>query len=114
MSLIALSHKTVAHTFLPSFDNGNGRLCQERVLRSRNFATTVTLRQASLYNSSNVLAFSHCFALPIKSVLNKSSAWACFKWSKLLITGRRMYRIPQGYLAHIPTTEDTSQCQDDC
>ena len=34
--------KTVAHIFLLSFDNANGRLCQERLLRSWNFATMVT------------------------------------------------------------------------
>jgi len=32
----------LAHTFLPSFDNVNGRLCQEGSLRSRNSATMVT------------------------------------------------------------------------
>ena len=34
--------QTVANTFLPSFNNANGRLCQERLLRSRNFAAMVT------------------------------------------------------------------------
>ena len=34
--------KTVAHTFLSSFDNANGRLFQERLLRSRKLATMVT------------------------------------------------------------------------
>ena len=29
--------QTVSHTFRPSFDNANGRLCQERLLRSRIF-----------------------------------------------------------------------------
>ena len=38
----ALGNKTVAHTFLLSFDNANGRLCQEKLLRSRNFATMLT------------------------------------------------------------------------
>ena len=80
---------------------------------SKYFATMVTLRHASPPYSSEVLAFSHCFGLPVEVVLNKSSAWACVKWSKLLITGRCMYRTPQGYIAHIPTTEDISQCQDD-
>ena len=37
--MITLRNKTVAHTFLPSFNNANGRLCQERLLRSRNLAT---------------------------------------------------------------------------
>ena len=31
LCMIALRNKTVAHTFLPSFD-ANGRLCQERLL----------------------------------------------------------------------------------
>ena len=42
--MITIRNKTIAHTFLPSFDNANGRLCQERLLRSRNFAAVVTLR----------------------------------------------------------------------
>ena len=29
LRIIALRNKTVAHTFLPSFENANGRLCQE-------------------------------------------------------------------------------------
>ena len=44
--------KTVAHTFIPSLDNANGRLRQERLFRSRNFATTShfpSLFNASLY-----------------------------------------------------------------
>ena len=28
--------------FFPSFDNANGRLCQERLLKSKNFLTIVT------------------------------------------------------------------------
>ena len=45
LCLIALrKNKTVAHTFLPSFDNANGRLCQVKLLWSRNFATLVTWR----------------------------------------------------------------------
>ena len=34
--------KTVAHTSLSSFDNANGRLFQERLLRSRKRASMVT------------------------------------------------------------------------
>ena len=37
LCMIALRSKTVAHTFVSSFDNPSGRLCQERLLRSRNF-----------------------------------------------------------------------------
>ena len=45
---IALRNKTVAHTFLPSLDNADGRLYKERFLRSRNFASMVMLRHTSL------------------------------------------------------------------
>ena len=45
LCIIALRKKTVAHTFLPSLDNANGLLCQERLLRSRNFATILHLRK---------------------------------------------------------------------
>ena len=44
LSMIALRNKTVAHAFLPSFDDANNRLCQERLLWSRNFATMVMWR----------------------------------------------------------------------
>ena len=42
LCIIALSrNKMVANAFLSSFDNANGHLCQERMLRSRNFDTMV-------------------------------------------------------------------------
>ena len=41
LCVIAHQEQNEAHTFLPSFDNSDGRLCQER-LRSRNRATLVT------------------------------------------------------------------------
>ena len=34
LCMIALRNKTLAHAFLPSFDNANSHLCQERLLRS--------------------------------------------------------------------------------
>ena len=40
--ILSLRIKTIAHAFLSSFDNANGFLCKERLLRSRNFATMVT------------------------------------------------------------------------
>ena len=40
--------KRLAHTFLPSFDNVNCRLCQEGWLRSRDSATMVTWRDVTL------------------------------------------------------------------
>ena len=46
--------QTVAHFFLPSLDNAYGRLCQERLLRSRRFATIVTWRHTSIYNSVRI------------------------------------------------------------
>ena len=50
--------QTVAHFFLPSLDNANGRLCQERLLRSRRFPTVLTWRHTSLYNSVRIQNFS--------------------------------------------------------
>ena len=41
----------IAHTFLPSFDNATGHLCQEILLKSRNFATMVTWRHTFLFIS---------------------------------------------------------------
>ena len=41
LSVIALKNKTVAHVFLPSFNNKDDRLRQERLLRSRNLAAMV-------------------------------------------------------------------------
>ena len=34
MCMITVKDKTVAHTFLLSFDNANGHLCQDRLSRS--------------------------------------------------------------------------------
>ena len=55
LCMTALRNKTVAHTFLPSFDNANGRVCQERLLRSRNFATMVTCRAVKKFLSSRLI-----------------------------------------------------------
>ena len=49
LCVIAHQEQNEAHTSLPSFDNSNGRLCQERLLRSRNRATLVTWRHTFLY-----------------------------------------------------------------
>ena len=51
LCMIALRNKTVAHTFPPSFDNTNGHLCQDRLPRSRNYATMVTWRHSSFLYS---------------------------------------------------------------
>ena len=48
LCVIAHQEQNEAHTFLPSFDNSDGRLCQEK-LRSRNRATLVTWRHTFLY-----------------------------------------------------------------
>ena len=45
--MIALGNKTVARTSLQWLDNVDGRFYRERMLRSRNFATMVTLRHTS-------------------------------------------------------------------
>ena len=58
LCMTAPRKKTEAHI---SFDNANGRLCQERLLRSRNFATMVT----SLYMMSHF------------SLLNTTAAVIC-------------------------------------
>ena len=47
LCMIALGSKTVFHTFLPSFDNANDRLCHERLLRNRNFVSMVRWRHTS-------------------------------------------------------------------
>ena len=41
LCMTALRNKMAADTFLQSFDNTRGCLCQERLLRFRNFATIV-------------------------------------------------------------------------
>ena len=55
LCMTAPRNKTVAHTFRSSFDNANGRLCQERLLRSRNFATMVTCRAVKKFLSSRLI-----------------------------------------------------------
>ena len=49
LCMTALRNKMAADTFLQSFDNTRGCLCQERLLRFRNFATIVTWRHTSLH-----------------------------------------------------------------
>ena len=55
LCMTALRNKTVAHTFRSSFDNANGRVCQERLMRSRNFATVVTCRAVKKFLSSRLI-----------------------------------------------------------
>ena len=55
--------KMVAHTFLPSFDNANDRLCHEQLLRSKNFASMVTRPHTSILHSVNQAQSSVQFAL---------------------------------------------------
>ena len=42
LRMITPRNKTTAHSFVPSLDNAIGRLCQEKLLGSKNIATTVT------------------------------------------------------------------------
>ena len=42
LCMTAARNKMVPHTSLPPFNNADGHLCQERLLRFRNFATMVT------------------------------------------------------------------------
>ena len=51
LSFAWLHNKAVVHVFLASCDNANNRLCQERLLRSENFATIITWHRASPLNS---------------------------------------------------------------
>ena len=55
LCMIALRNKTVAHSFLPSFDNANGRPYQERLLRSKNFVSMVTWRHTLLLYDDKLL-----------------------------------------------------------
>ena len=48
LSMIDLKNKTVAHVFLPSFNNKDSCLRQERLLQSRNVATMLAWSQMSL------------------------------------------------------------------
>ena len=66
--------QNVSGCVLPSFDNENGRLCQERVLRSRNHVTMVTRRHAYDFRPN-------CFTVSSISIINQHdrkatpSAW---------------------------------------
>ena len=76
LPIIALRNKTVAHTdtfFHCSTINANGRLSQQRLLRSRHFATMVTWRHKSplFWNLGTFLVVSSCS-------FNSSTSWACF------------------------------------
>ena len=44
LCMIAFMNQTVAHTILPSLHIANGFICQERLLRARDFVTIVTWR----------------------------------------------------------------------
>ena len=52
--MIALGNKTVARTSLQWLDNADGRFYRERMLRSRNFATMVTLRHTSPFCTTEI------------------------------------------------------------
>ena len=56
LCMIIFRNKTVAHTLL--FQQYNSRLYQERLLRSTNFATMVTLRRTSpLYTGMQLVEY---------------------------------------------------------
>ena len=73
--MIALRTKPV--TFLPWIDNANGRLCQERLLRSRNFATMVTWRHTSFYTAPT-------WYMQEREEEGKSRAHKCFRMREIL------------------------------
>ena len=58
--MIALRNKTVAHFLIPSFDNANSRLCQERVLGCRNFATVYFGNMTSHFYPLLLIIFNYC------------------------------------------------------
>ena len=74
--IIALRNKTVAHTdtFFPPFDNANRRLSQQRLLRSRHFATMLTWRHTShlFWNLGTFLVFSKNKSLRLPTTPKKS------------------------------------------
>ena len=76
LCITALRNITVARTdtfFHRSTINANGRLSQQRLLRSRHFATMVTWRHTShlFWNLGTFLVVSSC-------TFNSSTSWACF------------------------------------
>ena len=82
LRMITLRNKTTAHSFVPSLDNANGRLCQERLWRSRRFATIVTWRHTSLYNSVRIQNFSLVIRRSTRSLSLISMDCAVF-WLRL-------------------------------
>lgn len=60
MCMILLRNRTVAHFSIPSFDNVNSRLDQERVLRSRNFATVYLGTMTSHLYPLLLIIFNYC------------------------------------------------------
>ena len=60
--------------FFHGFDNAKCHLCQERLLRYRNFANMVKWRHASLELIAN-WHFLHSFAVDLSKFSGKSSLW---------------------------------------
>ena len=89
--MIGIRKETVAHTFLPSLDNANDRLCNDRSLRSRHFATMVTWRHTSsvtltlwalhIFVSFNLVSFSTL--KPISSTLKLWGAYLFMGYSSI-------------------------------
>ena len=88
LCVIALSRKTVAHTFLPSFDNANGGLCQERLSRFKIFCYhgNVTSRFSSLFKwgsrffslfwTSRRSCFKQEFCMGMRLMVKIADHWA--------------------------------------
>ena len=71
--------------FFPSFDNANGRLCQERLLRSTNVATMVRWRHTSpLHWIARQQTIIH---LPLNGI-----QWTC-AYRKLFTNGRNQFKF---------------------
>ena len=65
--IIALGNKTITHSLLPSFDSVNGRLCQERLLESRNFANPLSISRVDRENEVEILLpwYYHDVTIPL-------------------------------------------------
>ena len=93
LCMIAPRNKMVAHTFLPPFNNANSHVCEQRLLRFKNFATMVTWCQTSpryYLHVSQLLSCEHPTIMdaPIKWTASKSQAKINNYWHLTEINSR--------------------------
>jgi len=89
--------------FFPSFDNANGRLCQERLLRSTNVATMVTWRHTSLHWTTRQQTIIH---LPPNRI-----QWTC-AYCKLFTNGRNQFKFDYHFFTML--LDISPYCSKDC